>query len=517
MSNHTTTSSRQLLPSLTGGVWGWVFILLFSCTHKPSSLPTSFTETPDSLALYPDYRDVVVPPNIAPLNFMVKDDGATEFVAKVGDLVCGALDDGKFDMDSVAWRRLLSDARGKDVSVEVYAHRPAGWVRYRPYTFHVAEEDIDAFLSYRLIEPGYELYRQLGLYQRNLTNFDEAVIYENNRSYDDDNNHCINCHNYQAYDTRRMLFHVRAAHGGTVIVEGDKAHKIAIQHDSILGAGVYPSWHPTLPLVAFSTNKTGQVFHMKHAEKIEVLDEASDLLLYDAEKNTVQNILCSDDQLETFPCWTPDGRRLYYCSAMMPPSLMENYTTEDMVMHYDSLLYNLYSMDFDPATRRFSAPQLVLDAASMGKSASVPRVSPDGRYLLFTLGDYGQFHIWHHSADLWLLDLSGAQTQPLPLTDANSRAADSYHSWSSNGRWIAFASRRDDGNFSRVYIAYFDREGKAHRAFLLPQRDPEYNILLLKSYNVPELTRSALSVTTDELNHVVLHTEAEKAAFIPAQ
>ena len=187
------------------------------------------------------------------------------------------------------------------------------------------------------------------------------------------------------------------------------------------------------------------------------------------------------------------------------------------LQHDDSLLYNLYIMDFDPATRRFSAPQLVLDAASMGKSASVPRVSPDGRYLLFTLGDYGQFHIWHHSADLWLLDLSGAQTQPLPLTDANSRAADSYHGWSSNGRWIAFASRRDDGNFSRVYIAYFDREGKAHRAFLLPQRDPEYNILLLKSYNVPELTRSALSVTTDELNHVVLHTEAEKAAFIPAQ
>ncbi len=492
------------------------FTLLAGC-GRPTSIPTSFTETSDSLALYPDYRDVVVPPNIAPLNFMVKDAGATEFVAKVGDLVCGALDDGKFDMDSVAWRRFLSDARGKDVSVEIYAHRPAGWVRFRPYTFHVAEEDIDGYLSYRLIEPGYELYRQLGLYQRNLTNFDEAVIYENNRSYDDENNHCINCHNYQAYDTRRMLFHVRAAHGGTVIVEGDKAHKIAIQHDSILGAGVYPSWHPTLPLVAFSTNKTGQVFHMKHAEKIEVLDEASDLLLYDAEKNTVQNILRSDDQLETFPCWTPDGRRLYYCSAMMPPSLMENYTTEDMVMHYDSLLYNLYCMDFDPATRRFSAPQLVLDAASMGKSASVPRVSPDGRYLLFTLGDYGQFHIWHHSADLWLLDLSGAQTQPLPLTDANSRAADSYHGWSSNGRWIAFASRRDDGNFSRVYIAYFDREGKAHRAFLLPQRNPEYNILLLKSYNVPELTRSPLSVTTDELNHVVLHTEAEKAAFIPAQ
>ena len=68
-----------------------------------------------------------------------------------------------------------------------------------------------------------------------------------------------------------MLFHVRGAHGGTIIADGAEAHKIAIRHDSILGAGVYPSWHPTLPLVAFSTNLTGQVFHMQHAEKIEVL------------------------------------------------------------------------------------------------------------------------------------------------------------------------------------------------------------------------------------------------------
>ena len=538
MSNHSSPSLRQLLPSLTGGVWGWVFLFTFvSCSHTPSSIPASFTDTSDSLALYPDYRDVVVPPNIAPLNFMVTDEAATEFVAKVGEMVCGASDDGKFELDSTAWRNLLTDARGKDVSVEVYAHRPAGWVRYRPYTFSVAEEEIDPYLSYRLIEPGYELYRQLGLYQRNLTNFDETVIYENNRSFEDNENHCNNCHNYQAYDTRHMLFHVRAAHGGTVIVEGDKAHKIAIKHDSILGAGVYPSWHPTLPLVAFSSNKTGQVFHMKHAEKIEVLDEASDLILYDVEKNTVQNILRSDDQLETFPCWSPDGRRLYYCSAKMPAALLENYVTEAMVMRYDSLLYNIYCLDFDPATRRFSAPQLVLDAAAMGKSASVPRISPDGRYLLFTLGDYGQFHIWHKSADLWMLDLQDLPSmvnpftmygKPVyhawetpedlyPLTEANSPDADSYHGWSSNGRWIVVASRRDDGNFSRVYISYFDRKGRAHRAFLLPQRDPEYNVLLLKSYNVPELTCSALSVTTEELNHVVLHTDAETATFLPAE
>ena len=292
--------------------------VLGACTSRPSAVPTSFTETGDSVVMYPDYRDVVVPPNIAPLNFMITDVAATEFVAaitpadaQVPSLVCGATADGKIEMDSIEWRQTLSAAKGKELAVSIYAHRPAGWVRYRPFTLTVAEEDIDPYLSYRLIEPGYELYRQLGIYQRNLTNFDEVPIYENNRAFSNDDNHCINCHNYQNYDTDRMLFHVRASHGGTIFVHGSEARKVGIKHDSILTSGVYPSWHPTLPLVAFSTNKTGQVFHMYHPEKIEVLDEASDLLLYDADQNTVSHIFHTSDAMETFPCWTPDGSRLY--------------------------------------------------------------------------------------------------------------------------------------------------------------------------------------------------------------
>ena len=512
---------------------------LLACSSRPSAIPATFAELTDSAVIYPDYRDVTIPPNIAPLNFMVTDASASEFVAEVGDIVCGANEDGKFDIDTIAWRQLLADSKGKEVKVSVYAHRGDGWVRQPAFSFQVAEEDIDGYLSYRLIEPGYELYRQIGLYQRNLTNFTQTTIYENNRTFDGDKNHCVNCHNYQNYDTERMLFHVRAAHGGTVVTHGSEAHKIAIKHDSILAAGVYPSWHPTLPLVAFYTNKTGQVFHLLHPEKIEVLDTESDLILYDADRNEVKNVIRTTDFLETFPCWTPDGRRLYYCSARVPqydaPSLDVGLTAR-----YDSLLYDIYSMSFDPETRTFGEPRLEVDASSKGMSCSVPRISPDGRYLLYTLGQYGQFHIWHKTADLWVKPLSdsprgeedsissqvavsgntslspaaGAGEGLYPLTAANSSDADSYHTWSSNGRWIVFSSRRDDGNFTRPYIAYFDSTGQAHRPFLLPQRDPEYNILLLKSYNVPELTRSAVRVSIEEMNHVVRHTEAELATFL---
>lgn len=518
--------------------------LVCSCTSSPT-IPTSYQQDEAEATIYPDYKDIVVPPNIAPLNFMVKDAEADAYVVGFAleadnyQLVTAAGHDGKIDMDTTAWHAMLDGARGKDIGVDVYARHDGQWRRYKRHTLSVAEEDIDPYLSYRLIEPGYELYRQVGLYQRHLATFDERVIYENNRSYEEEHNHCVNCHNYQNYDTRRMLFHVRGSHGGTIIVDGSKAHKIAIKHDSILGAGVYPSWHPTLPLVAFSTNMTGQVFHMKHAEKIEVLDESSDLLLYDTETNTVQNIPAAarPDAFETFPCWNPAGDRLYYCSAdmrQMPDSLYgRRHTAEYVVQHYDSIRYDIWSMPFDVKTRTFGAPRLEVACAALGKSASVPRLSPDGRFLLYTLADYGQFHIWHKSADLWVLPVepeggrsgmgnlapsSAPEQQPrpdaYPLTAANSPDVDSYHTWSSNGRWIVFSSRRDDGTFTRPYIAYFDKSGQAHRAFILPQRDPEQNILLLKSYNVPELTRTPVQVSREALNHTVLQTEAKPAKFI---
>ena len=476
-------------------------------------MPTSFSSLEEQADIYPDYRDIVIPPNIAPLNFQLRDSLASDMVVEITScpaegtmgkestslLVAACEEELTLRLDTTEWRNLLTAHRGKSLRVHVYAQHPTGWVRYRSHTLTVAQEDIDAYLSYRLIEPGYEMYRQLGLYQRNLTNWDVHTIYENNRSYKSEDNHCINCHNYQNYSTRRMLFHVRAKHGGTVFVTDGKAEKMNMKCDSVLSNAVYPSWHPTRNWVAFSSNQTGQVFHMVHRDKIEVVDYGSDLIFYDAERHTVCNVLKTDADLETFPCWAPDGRKLYYCSAHVPQ--FEGLNTDqrrDLVTNlYTQLHYNVMSMTFDPATRTWGAPQVEVDCAAMGRSAAVPRVSPDGRYVLFTMADYGQFHIWHLSADLYVKDLQTGQVEPLAA--ANSPRQESYHAWSSNGRWIVVASRRDDASYSRAYIAYFDKQGKSHKAFLMPQHDPRQNVWLTKSYNVPELTRDAVPVSPDDL------------------
>lgn len=495
-------------------------LLLCGCKQK-AEVPSRFVEADAEASIYPDYADIVVPPNIAPLNFMVCDSSASAYVAHLhggeAALLAAAGKDGIVKMDTAQWRALLTANRGADVSVDVYAKRPDGWVHFKPYTISIAEEPIDAFVSYRLIEPGYELYRQLGLYQRNLTTFEQTPIYENNREYADGENHCVNCHNYRMGNTESMLFHVRSNHGGTIIVQNGKAHKIQLKDSTIITSGVYPSWHPTENLVAFSTNKTGQAFHVYHPEKLEVLDEKSDLLLYDVTKNEVSHIIRTTADLETFPCWAPDGRTLYYCSAdisrFLDPSIPDSLVNQSLLMQYDSIRYNLMSISFDPKTRSFGKPQVEVDAESMGKSISVPRVSPDGRYILYTQGDYGQFHIWHKSSNLWIKDLETGNCYS--LTEANSPDVDSFHSWSSNGRWFVFSSRRMDENYSRLFISYFDKKGRAHKAFVIPQEDPEWNILLLKSYNVPEMSRNAVGISMKDLYQCIYETEGENAAYKP--
>lgn len=153
---------------------------------------------------------------------------------------------------------------------------------------------------------------------------------------------------------------------------------------------------------------------------------------------------------------------------------------------------------------------MMYDAAAEGRSVTLPRVSPDGRYVVFALGDYGCFHIWHSEADICMLDTQSGKVTPLKRL--NSPQAESYPSFSSNGRWIMTESRRDDGSFTRPYIAYFDKQGRCHKAFEIPQEDPERYTMLYRSFNRPEFMVEPVSVKPREFA-TVLKGEAKKAKW----
>ena len=169
--------------------------------------------------------------------------------------------------------------------------------------------------------------------------------------------------------------------------------------------------------------------------------------------------------------------------------------------------YSLCSISFDPEARRFghqvdtlysSEQATVQITGAEHKSASFPRVSPDGKQLVFTLSEYGNFSIWHKDADLYRIDLdSGVMHR---MDEVNSDDVESYHSWSSNSHWVVFSSRRTDGLYTRPFIAYIDEEGKAHKPFLLPQKEKDHYTFLMKSYNIPEFISGKVNTSAYDIS-----------------
>ena len=472
--------------------------LLGAC--RQSQVPTNYQQLKKEPLIYPDYIGVTIPVNLAPLNFellVAADDAVTRFKAGNRELVCGGL---KVRPDMDEWRALTVAARGDSISVEIFAQKDGQWVRFTPYQIYVSPDSIDPYLSYRMISPSYVSYEELTINQRCLETFDEKVIIDNMLCSTEAGGQCVNCHNYQQWNPERMQFHARHANGGTVIIYDGKAEKVDMKNDSMLSSGVYPAWHPTLKLIAYSTNTTLQTFHTVDLNKIEVIDAASDLILYDIDRHQVTTIEQQPDELETFPCWSPDGRWLYYASAHFkyPADTVD---MSEITLRAQEVKYSLYRKPFNPDTRQFGPRELVFVADTIGMSATLPRISPDGRWLMFTMAEWGNFHIWHHDADLWMIEVKNDEVKSdevRPVEEINSDDTESYHSWSSNGRWVVFSSRRTDGIFTRPFIAHIDAEGKASKPFELPQADPDRHRQLLKSYNVPEFMRGPVTITPQQ-------------------
>jgi dipeptidyl aminopeptidase/acylaminoacyl peptidase len=442
--------------------------------------------------IFPDCAGVIIPYNIAPLNFRIMEEG-DRFMARFS-AGCDSFDVyGNRDIRIPAgeWKELLRKHVGTSLSVSIFAKEANGWVRYRSLQTGIASEPIDPWLAYRLIEPGYNYWGTMGIYQRNLETFDEMPVILNTQT----DGSCMNCHSFCNHSPEQMLFHVRAQYAGTVISQNGTLSKLNLKTPGMISAGVYPRWHPQGKYIAFSINKTYQAFHSSDSNLVEVYDESSDLIIYNTETRTAgyTSVIHSPDRFETFPEWSSDGKTLYFCSA----------PAKKMPASYDSLRYDLLKTGFNAQTAKTgSVIDTVLSASATGKSVSLPRISPDGKYLVVCLSSYGTFPIWHKDNDLYLLNLTAGVFEP--IDSINSPESDSYHSWSSNGRWMVYSSRRMDGLYTRPYIAYFDTSGIFHKPFLLPQKEPSNHYSeSLKSYNVPEFIAGKINVSPQTFEHII--------------
>lgn len=458
-----------------------VFLLL-ACSRRVE-VTRQLASTP---VVFPDYKEVTVPQNIAPLHFRVeKEDGevvAAKFSTDCGKLVEVDADGNDICIPADDWKSLLQDA--KRIAVEVVVERDGVGCAYKPFHLWVSKDSIDSYMAYRLIEPGYEKWYKMGIYQRDLTSYEQTAIVENKST----GNNCMNCHTFCKGNPQWMAFHMRGGSSGTYIAQGKPQALLGFEGNDSIKSLVYPSWHPSGKFIAFSTNDTHQGFHSSDKNRIEVYDGKSDIVVYDVndDKKAIftSPLLKTERSWETYPCFSPDGQTLYFCSA----------DSVEMPRRYKEVKYSICSIGFDADKKCFgNKVDTLLSSKVAGKSAVMPRVSPDGKWMMVTMADYGCFPIWHHEADLYIINL---QTKELrPLAAANSEDTESYHSWSSNGRWLLFSSRRVNGLYTMPFICHIDKNGKVSKPFLLPQESTDYYDRCLKSYNIPEFVKGKVNLT----------------------
>lgn len=447
----------------------------------------------------PDYTQTVIPPNIAPLNFLIEEKAFQYFVkiyAETNRTIDIFSNTSRIKIPPLLWKRLLNTNRGKKLYCDIYTlNQKNQWQKFKSITNYIAPENIDPFIAYRKIYPVHGSWREMGIYQRNLQNYNESPLFEN-RFHE---SVCINCHTFLNNKTQKILLGTRSAKykSNAILAADSNLSKI----DAKFG---YTSWHPSGKLAAYSVNKVHQFFHTAQSEVRGVIDMDSYLAYYllDSQKVKTNPQIAKKDRLESYPCWSPDGKYLYFSSAPML------WTDRDQIPPetYNKVKYDLMRIPYDIDRDSWGTLETVISAEDTGKSALQPKISPDGRWLIFTMCDYGSFPVYHITSDLYLVDLREAKKTGIfeyRRLKINSEKSESWHSFSSNSRWLAFSSKRRNDVFTRIYFSYIDEDGCLHKPILMPQKDPKFYDYTLKTYSVPELITEPVRATSDDFGRVV--------------
>lgn len=447
--------------------------------------------------IWPDYSGTVVPANIAPLNFVIREEGsrfAVRIHSESGEAIEIVSRSPKIAIPWRPWKSLLDAHRGKQLWFDVYTESKGQWQRYERIGNRIAREDIDPYLVYRRINPVFSMYRRTAIYQRDLTTYKDSLVLDG-MSLEQS---CVNCHTFPGNNPFPALIGVRSSKFGNsaLLVDDDgRVRKIGAR----LG---YTAWHPSGRLVVYSIQEVDQFYHAVGTEVRDVIDWDAALGYLQLPGGNAKLVPGASDKqrLESYPAWSPDGEYLYYSSA---PMLWKERTS--VPARYADVKYDLIRIHYDLAKDAWGTPEVVLPASETGLSILQPRISPDGRFLLCSMCRYGCFPAYQPSSDLYMVDNATREYRRL---DINSDLSESWHCWSQNGRWIAFSSKRQATPFTRCYLSFVDEMGKAYKPFILPQNDPEYYDSLLETISVPELIAGPITVPSATLERAARSSDS---------
>lgn len=206
------------------------------------------------------------------------------------------------------------------------------------------------------------------------------------------------------------------------------------------------------------------------------------LAWYSRETGVLQPLPGADDPryVHTNAVWSPDGQYLVFARAeardAYPPGARNAAFANDLAER--SIQYDLYRVPFNGG--RGGTPEPIRGASANGMSNSFPKVSPDGKWIVYVEAKNGQ--LMRPDSQLHMVPAEGGLSRRM---SCNTRLMNSWHSFSPNGRWMVFSSK-SRSPYTQMFLTHIDADGKDTPAILI-----ENSTAANRAVNLPEFVNIA--------------------------
>ncbi len=188
------------------------------------------------------------------------------------------------------------------------------------------------------------------------------------------------------------------------------------------------------------------------------------LVVYDTETGTFKPLPGADDPeyVQSNPTWSPDGKSIVFARtkayrkdvlAKATSVLLSEKDVPEFVNDKQSFKFDLYRVPFNEGRGGKAEP--IEGASHNGKSNYFAKFSPDGKWIIFCKAE--NYMLLMPDSELYIIPAAGGEARRLR---ANTPRMNSWHSWSSNGRWLVFSSKANTA-YTQLFLTHIDENGES--------------------------------------------------------
>ncbi len=188
------------------------------------------------------------------------------------------------------------------------------------------------------------------------------------------------------------------------------------------------------------------------------------LVVYDTRTGTFQPLPGADDPeyVQSNPTWSPDGKSIVFARskayrkeviANATSVLLSEKDVPEFVNDKEPFKYDLYRVPFNAGRGGKAEP--IEGASHNGKSNYFAKFSPDGKWIIFCKAE--NYMLLMPDSELFIIPAAGGEARRLR---ANTPRMNSWHSWSSNGRWLVFSSKANTA-YTQLFLTHVDEDGES--------------------------------------------------------